>query len=157
MRRKRIMLIGPQKSGKTTLAALLEGREMAIRRVPNMVYREKTLDTPGAYLESPWMHKHLIAAAQDACCVVMAADAAGKKRAYPPAFAKAFRVPVIGVVTRCDLPDANPESARRQLLEAGVPEPVLLLSIREAESVQAFLKTLAPHMPPSYETQRPEE
>ncbi len=28
------MLIGPQKSGKTTLAALLEGREMAIRRVP---------------------------------------------------------------------------------------------------------------------------
>ena len=46
------MLIGPQKSGKTTLAALLEGREMAIRRVPNMVYREKTLDTPGAYLET---------------------------------------------------------------------------------------------------------
>lgn len=157
MRRKRIMLIGPQKSGKTTLAALLEGREMAIRRVPNMVYREKTLDTPGAYLESPWMHKHLIAAAQDACCVVMAADAAEKKRAYPPAFAKAFRVPVIGVVTRCDLPDANPESARRQLLEAGVKEPVLLLSIREAESVQAFLQTLAPHMPPVNETQRPEE
>lgn len=151
------MLIGPQKSGKTTLAALLESKDLAIRRAPNMVYREKTLDTPGAYLESPWMHKHLIAAAQDACCVVMAADAAGKKRAYPPGFAKAFRVPVIGVVTRCDLPGATPESARRQLLEAGVPEPVLLLNIHKAESAQEFLQTLAPHMPPSNETQRPEE
>lgn len=96
MRKKRIMIIGPGKSGKTTLAAWLEDSS-DIRRVQNMVYRKNTLDTPGAYLESPWMHHHLIAAAQDASCVVMTADAKGKREVYPPGFAKAFRVPVIGV------------------------------------------------------------
>ena len=72
------MIIGPGKSGKTTLAAWLEDSS-DIRRVQNMVYRKNTLDTPGAYLESPWMHHHLIAAAQDASCVVMTADAKGKR------------------------------------------------------------------------------
>ena len=47
-----------------------------------MVYRKNTLDTPGAYLESPWMHHHLIAAAQDASCVVMTADANGQNGRY---------------------------------------------------------------------------
>ena len=59
VRKKRIMIIGPGKSGKTTLAAWLEDSS-DIRRVQNMVYRKNTLDTPGAYLESPWMHHHLI-------------------------------------------------------------------------------------------------
>lgn len=83
------MIIGPGKSGKTTLAAWLEDSS-DIRRVQNMVYRKNTLDTPGAYLESPWMHHHLIAAAQDASCVVMTADAKGKREVYPPGFAKSL-------------------------------------------------------------------
>ena len=39
MRKKRIMIIGPGKSGKTTLAAWLEDSS-DIRRVQNMVYRK---------------------------------------------------------------------------------------------------------------------
>ena len=40
------MIIGPGKSGKTTLAAWLEDSS-DIRRIQNMVYRKNTLDTPG--------------------------------------------------------------------------------------------------------------
>ncbi len=141
------MIIGPGKSGKTELAAFLENSSRQIRRIPNMVYRPNTLDTPGAYLESPWMQSHLIAAAQDAACVVMTADAAGKREVYPPGFAKAFRVPVIGVVTRCDLPDADREAARRQLVRAGVRPPFYEISVWDEESMKCLQKALEPYRP----------
>lgn len=141
------MFVGPGKSGKTTLISLLERDGVTIRRLPNMVYRTNTLDTPGSYLESPWMHKHLIAAAQDASCVVMVADAAAKKRAYPPGFAKVFRVPVVGVVTRCDLPDADPKDAKKQLLEAGVLPPIYCVSTKDATAMQEFLWAVARFQP----------
>lgn len=143
MRKKRIMIVGPEKSGKTTLASLLEGEEVKVKRIPSMVYRKNTLDTPGAYLESPWMKSHLIAAAQDASCVVMVSDAAGKKRAYPPGFAKVFRVPIIGVVTRCDLPGAEIRSAEKQLIEAGVPHPIYFVSINDTEKMELFLQAVS--------------
>lgn len=140
------MIIGPGKSGKTSLAAFLEG-DPDIRRVQNMVYRNITLDTPGAYLESPWMHQHLIAAAQDASCIVMTADAAGKREVYPPGFAKAFRVPVMGVITRCDRPDGNRDRAARQLLRAGIKPPFYEISIYDSECMNGFFKALAPYWP----------
>ncbi len=147
MRKKRIMIMGPEKSGKTTLASLLEDEEVKIRRIPNMVYRKNTIDTPGAYLESPWMHNHLIAAAQDASCIVMVADAAGKKRAYPPGFAKAFRVPIVGVVTRCDMPGADVRTAEKQLIEAGAPLPIYFISINDTEKMERFLKGVSQWKP----------
>lgn len=145
MRQKWIMLIGPEKCGKTTLASYLEGEK--VRRIPVMIYRKVTLDTPGAYLECPWMLDHLIAAAQDASCVVMAADAAGKKRSYPPGFAKSFRVPVVGVVTRCDLPDAAPEEAAKQLLAAGVPGPYYFVSQNDLQSLERLRQAVSKWKP----------
>ena len=155
MRKKRILVMGPEKSGKTTLISRIEGPEVPIRRIANMVYRPTTVDAPGAYLECPWMQMHLIAAAQDAACIVMVSDAAGKKRAYPPGFAKVFRVPILGAVTRCDLPDADPEAAARELREAGVPEPIFFLSIREPDEMNRFLRAVSiwkPREPDSHET-----
>lgn len=147
MRKKRIMIVGPEKSGKTTLASLLEDKAVKMQRIPSMMYRKNTLDTPGAYLESPWMRNHLIAAAQDASCVVMVADAAGKKRAYPPGFAKAFRVPIIGVVTRCDLPDADIRGAEKQLIEAGIPPPIYVVSVSDSEKMRCFLQAVSQWKP----------
>lgn len=156
MRKKRIMIIGPGKSGKTTLAACLEDSG-DIRRVQNMVYRKVTLDTPGAYLESPWMHHHLIAAAQDASCVVMTADAKGKREVYPPGFAKAFRVPVIGVITRCDLAEGDCKGASRQLMRAGIKPPFYEISIHDTESIEKLRSVLAPYRPEDSELEKSEE
>lgn len=156
MRKKRIMIIGPGKSGKTTLAAWLEDSS-DIRRVQNMVYRKNTLDTPGAYLESPWMHHHLIAAAQDASCVVMTADAKGKREVYPPGFAKAFRVPVIGVVTRCDLAEGDYKGAVCQLIRAGIQPPFYEISIYDTERMKQLRRILDPYRPDASEPEKSEE
>ncbi len=83
MRKKRIMIIGPGGSGKTALAAAINGLDGPVKRTQNMVYGEKTLDVPGVYLESPWMHKHIIAAAQDASHVLMLVDQSSCRRVIP--------------------------------------------------------------------------
>lgn len=146
MRKKRIMIVGAGRSGKTTLANFLEGGG-EIRRIPNMVYRSVTLDTPGPYLESPWMQNHLIAAAQDASCILMLADASGVRQVYPPEFAKAFRVPIFGVITKCDHPDADREAAAKDLMQAGVSPPYYEISVTDPGGMECLKEALLPFWP----------
>ena len=135
------MIVGAGRSGKTTLASFLEGGG-AIRRFPNMVYRPVTLDTPGTYLESPWMHSHLIAAAKDACCIAMIADATEQSYSYPPEFAKSFRVPVFGVITKCDLAEADRTTAMQDLRHAGVKPPYYEINGQDPQSMRELRERL---------------
>ena len=130
MRKKRIMIIGGIGCGKTTLASHLEAEPFPVRKMPNMVYRPYTLEAPGTYLESTWMRQHLIIAAQDASCVLMLADASVLRNIYPPGFANAFRVPVIGVVTRCRTSsEKGIREAGKQLERAGIRGPFFYLEL----------------------------
>ncbi len=142
MRRKRIMLIGPSGSGKTSLANIINGTSGPARRTQNMVYGEKTLDVPGVYLESPWMHKHLIAAAQDASHVLMLVNQSSGMESYPPGFAKVFRVPVIGVITRSGEKPGNNDWCIRQLKKAGVREPYYNINLEEKASFVELMEIL---------------
>lgn len=121
MRKKRIMLIGAGKSGKTTIAGWLDG--VRRRKLANICYGPETIDTPGAYLECPWMHCHLIGSASDAYCVLMLVDQSRSCEIYPPGFAKSFRVPVIGVITHSDWIPEKREQCELQLKRAGVMPP----------------------------------
>ena len=60
------MVIGPGRSGKTTLVQALNEEQGKIRRTADMIYGKNTIDVPGSYIENAWMYKHIIAAAQDA-------------------------------------------------------------------------------------------
>ncbi|WP_349945883.1 EutP/PduV family microcompartment system protein [Lacrimispora sp. BS-2] len=142
MRKKRIMIIGPCGSGKTTLANTINGFTGPARRTQNMVYGEKTLDVPGVYLESPWMHKHIIAAAQDASHVLMLVDQSSCRESYPPGFAKVFRIPVIGVITGSGEKPENDEWCIRQLKKTGVPEPYYHINLSEGTGLHELMKAL---------------
>jgi ethanolamine utilization protein EutP len=142
MRKKRIMIIGPSRSGKTSLANFINGLTGPTRRTQNMVYGEKTLDVPGVYLESPWMHKHLIAAAQDASHVLMLVDQSSFLEKYPPGFAKTFRVPVIGVITGSGEKPENNDWCIHQLKKAGVREPYYNINLAEEASLVELMEIL---------------
>ncbi|MDR2022869.1 MAG: EutP/PduV family microcompartment system protein [Hungatella sp.] len=142
MRKKRIMIIGPCGSGKTTLANAINGFTGPARRTQNMVYGEKTLDVPGVYLESPWMHKHIIAAAQDASRVLMLVDQSSCRESYPPGFAKVFRVPVIGVITGSGEKPENDEWCIRQLKKTGVHEPCYHINLSEGTGLHELMEAL---------------
>lgn len=144
MRRKRIMFVGPRGAGKSALAGWLEGAGGPRRSTPVMVYTERTIEVPGAYLECPWMHCHLIAAAQDASLVLMLADASQPRarQVYPPGFARVFGPPVIGVVTKTDLGPGRAPECEEQLKQAGIGT-VLHVSLYDEESLRALELILA--------------
>ena len=147
------MIIGAGRSGKSALgrwldqqdwfpgAARGENPDSWNRRTPTLVYRGAVIEAPGAYLESPWMRHHLIAAAQDACCVLMLADSTGKREIYPPGFARVFPCTVLGVVTKCDLTASDGrrmEACFKQLARAGIRNPFLRTSILDQTGLKAL-------------------
>lgn len=132
------MVIGPSGCGKTTLVNSLNDYNGPLRRTPDMIYGDKTIDVPGAYIENAWMYKHLIAAAQDASKVLILVDQSKPISIYSPGFAKSFRCPVIGVVTKCDLNIENEDKCIRQLREIGVTEPYFYISFTKETGIDAL-------------------
>ncbi|ATD55742.1 EutP/PduV family microcompartment system protein [Clostridium chauvoei] len=142
MRKKRIMVIGPSRCGKTTLVNELNNYHGELRRTQDMIYGENTIDVPGSYIENSWMYKHIIAAAQDASHVLILVDQSKCTDVYSHGFAKSFRCPVIGVITKCDLMPENEENCLRQLKMIGVSEPYFHISFSNRNGIDALKKYL---------------
>lgn len=136
MRKKWVMIIGPTGCGKTTLARTLNDSNEPVRRTQDIIYQKNTMDVPGAYLENAWMYKHLIAASQDAFCILLMIDQSKAMQVYAPGFAKAFHCPVIGIISKADLLPENQELCIRQLKSIGVKEPYYKISISDQNKVK---------------------
>ncbi len=142
MRKKRIMVIGPSRCGKTTLVNALNNYDGKLRRTQDMIYGPNTIDVPGSYIENTWMYKHIIAAAQDASHVLILVDQSRCTEVYSHGFAKAFRCPVIGVITKSDLMPENEELCLRQLKMIGVTEPYFHISFPTGTGIDALKEYL---------------
>lgn len=142
MRKKRIMIIGPSRSGKTTIVNALNDYDGPLRRTPDLIYGKNTIDVPSAYIENASMYKHVIALSQDASHVLILVDQSNSTEIYSPGFAKSFRCPVIGVVTKCDLTPENEEKCLRQLKIVGVSEPYFHISFPMGTGIDALKKYL---------------
>ena len=95
--KQRILIIGPKPEHIQLLAQEIEQAKPPLRKVASIVFKEKTILVPSTYLESPWMHKHIISLQQKASKVIFLMPIPSRKKSYPPNFAYVFRVPVIGV------------------------------------------------------------
>lgn len=129
MKRKRIMVIGPTGCGKTTLVNALNSITIPLKRTPDLMYGRYTMDVPASYLENAWMYKHIIAASQNASHLLLLVDQSNCNEVYSPGFARVFRCPVIGVITKCDLNQENEECCIRQLQKIGVQPPYYKISV----------------------------
>lgn len=142
MKKKRVMVIGPSRSGKTTLVNLLNDYKGPLKRIPDVIYGENTIDIPSSYIENTWMYKHVIAVSQDATKVLMLVDQSDCKEVYSYGFAKSFRCPVIGVITKCDLMPDNKERCIQQLRKIGVSEPYFSISSESKIGIDALKEYL---------------
>lgn len=142
--RRRIMVIGPTGSGKTTLCHLIDDNPRPLRKTQDMIFGKYTIDVPGSYLDNPWMYQHLISAAQNnASQVLILVDATRGRETYAPGFAKVFTCPVTGVVTKCDR--ASEEDVQKcvgQLKRVGVEEPWFFISKDEKVGIEKLKKYL---------------
>ena len=142
MRKKRVMVIGPSRCGKTTLVRALEEDGRPLRRTPDLIYGKRTMDCPGSYVENADMYKHLIAASQDASHVLILVDQSRPIDIYSPNFARVFTKPVVGVITKVDLMPENEESCLRQMRLIGVEEPIFRVSVPEGIGIEALKQYL---------------
>lgn len=142
MRKKRIMVIGPTGCGKTTLVNALNDYDGPLRRTQDMIYGKNTIDVPGSYIENSWMYKHVIAASQDASYILLLVEQYKLTNIYSPGFAKVFKCPVIGVITKCDLNLENKELCLKQLNMIGVIEPYFQISIPYGIGIEELKKYL---------------
>lgn len=136
--KKRIMIVGPTQSGKSTLANVLNDSLRPLKKTQDVIYGKNTIDTPGSYIETPYMYRYLIAMAQAASCILMLVDQSRPFAAYPPGFAKTFTCPVIGVVTKIDLAPQNANLSLQQLKRIGVLEPYFYISLKYYTGVETL-------------------
>jgi len=142
MRKKRVMVIGPTNCGKTTLVNALNDYGGPLRKTQDIIYGKNTIDVPGSYIENAWMYKHIIATAQDASFVLILVDQSRCFNVYSPGFAKAFRCPVIGAITKIDLMVENEDLCFRQLKQIGVLEPYYKISVPSGVGIEVIKEIL---------------
>ena len=122
MMRKRILVIGPEGSGKTSICQYLEGRDKRPVKTAEVVFGRKTIDTSGAYVDNPSLVQHLISLALNhAGSILMVVDASAPDEKYSPGFARIFNCRVWGVATKCN--HQNRSRADIRLVRLGVEPP----------------------------------
>lgn len=138
---KKLILMGTSGSGKTTLIEALRGEELVYRKTQYIDYSEDIMDTPGEYTEGNDLGGALAVYSYEADVVGLVLCATDDFCIFPPACAPVANRPVIGIVTKCDAPDANPELAKMRLELCGC-NPIFFTSSKQKLGIEELLEYL---------------
>ena len=118
---KRIILIGRSEAGKTTLTQALRGENIHYAKTQAVGYDPSgiVVDTPGEYIQTRHLGGALAVYAYESDVIGLLASATEPYSLFSPAIAATACRPVIGIVTKCDEPDANPDMAELWLRNSG--------------------------------------
>jgi len=139
---KKIMLIGPRNSGKTTLIQALKNEPKVYRKTQTIEFIDCFVDTPGEYLQVPKLFHPLITSATVVETIGVVFDATSKDFSFPPDFFTAFNNRVVGIVNKIDLPDADQDYAERVLRFAGVKGPIIRVSALTGRGIKKLKEIL---------------
>ncbi|HBW37525.1 EutP/PduV family microcompartment system protein [Desulfosporosinus sp. BICA1-9] len=131
----RILLIGGIGAGKTTLKQMLMNEQVSYQKTQMIDYTHAFIDCPGEYLEIPRFYHVLIDASHQVSEIWALQDSTKQRAFYPPKFSKVFRKPIIGIITKVDLPKADIKQASSFLHYAGIEEPFYITSVMNGEGV----------------------
>ncbi|MFS0576015.1 EutP/PduV family microcompartment system protein [Sporosarcina sp. 179-K 3D1 HS] len=105
--KNRVMLIGAIGAGKSTLTNALLGKKVDAVKTQTLIYYDWIVDTPGEYTENPLFYKNIMATALEVTHVCYLQDATSGKLIFPPGFSTGITKLPIGVITKCDHPEAD--------------------------------------------------
>lgn len=132
---KKVMLVGAVGAGKTSLIHTLQKDCRSAEKTQSIQFTDGAIDTPGEYAQIPRFYSALMVTAMEAAVVVVVQDATNLKVTLPPGFAGMFSRPVIGIVTKVDVPGIDRDKAKSRLLQVGVKEPIFFVSSRTGEGM----------------------
>lgn len=116
---KKIILMGRSECGKTSLTQALRGEKIRYHKTQYVNNFDVIIDTPGEYAENKFLGRALALYTYDAQVVGLLLSATEPYSLYPPCVTNMCNREVIGIVTKIDEPDANPERAENWLRLAG--------------------------------------
>jgi len=138
----KILLIGGVGAGKTTLKQSLLQEELRYRKTQMLDFSSLFVDCPGEYLEIPQYYHVLIDTSRRVSEIWALQDATKKRTLFPPHFAKVFNKPIIGIITKVDLDQADEAQAAHYLKYAGIEAPYYVTSVIQEKGIDALRKRL---------------
>ena len=138
---KKIIFMGRTGCGKTTLTQKLKNLPMDYHKTQYINYHDVVIDTPGEYAETKGLGAALALYSYEADVVGLLISATDDYSLFPPNVTCLVNRDVIGIVTKVDKPDGNPEKAANWLRLSGC-EKVFFISSKTGEGIDDLLKYL---------------
>ena len=138
---KKIIFMGRTGCGKTTLTQKLKNLPMDYHKTQYINYHDIIIDTPGEYAETKGLGAALALYSYEADVVGLLISATDDYSLFPPNVTCLVNRDVIGIVTKVDKPDGNPEKAANWLRLSGC-EKVFFISSKTGEGIDDLLKYL---------------
>ena len=116
---KKLILMGRSESGKTTLTQVLRGEDINYDKTQYIKFETCLIDTPGEYAQTQHLGRALALYSYEADIVGLLVSATEPYSLFPPNITCMVNREVIGIVTKSEQPDANPERAANWLKISG--------------------------------------
>lgn len=116
---RKLILIGRSEAGKSTLIQALRNEDIQYHKTQSVDYTGSIIDTPGEYAETSRLGGALAVFSYEADVIGLLLSAIEPYSLFPPCIVGMATRPVIGIVSKCDHPYANPERAKLWLELAG--------------------------------------
>lgn len=139
---RKLMLVGRSEAGKTTLTQALRGENLRYEKTQAVDYSNILIDTPGEYIQSREFGAALALYAYESDIVGLLASATEPYSLFSPCITGMTTREVIGIVTKIDRPDANPDRAENWLRLAGC-EKVFRVSSYTGEGIDELIEYLS--------------
>ena len=138
---KKIIFMGRTGCGKTTLTQKLRNLPMDYHKTQYINYHDIIIDTPGEYAETKGLGAALALYSYEADVVGLLISATDDYSLFPPNVTCLVNRDVVGIVTKVDKPDGNPEKAANWLRLSGC-EKVFFISSKTGEGIDDLLEYL---------------
>ncbi|MDR0378725.1 MAG: 50S ribosome-binding GTPase [Candidatus Accumulibacter sp.] len=136
---RRFVLLGAIEAGKTTLFNALTGKREAALKTQAMEYGRDVVDTPGEFFSHPRLYHALITTAAEADVLVYVHACDDREYRLPPGLLGVNAGKrVIGVITKIDLPGADPDAVECLLRRHGFDGQVFRVSAHQPETIARF-------------------
>lgn len=138
---KKIVLIGRSEAGKTTLTQALKGEKIEYHKTQYVNNFDVIIDTPGEYAQTSGLGHALALYTYEADIVGLLVSAIEPYCLFPPCCTPMANREVIGIVTKVDRKEANPEQAKRWLELAGCKK-IFFVNSKGNEGIAELLEYL---------------
>ena len=138
---RKLILMGRSEAGKSTLIQAMRRETIRYVKTQYIDNSEEIIDTPGEYTEDRRLGSAIAIFSAESDVIGFVISAIEPYSLFSPAAACQATRPVVGIVTKCDHPEAVPERAAEWLRMAGCSR-IFYTSAYKREGVDELLDFL---------------